>query len=363
MRLLTLAGVILALTIPTLARAQTNGATVPAAGNVCPTSAVLNVGNSRPLIETQFGQLCVQGTVTSTGTSGTASNATSGVATSATNVPTVSYNYGWNGTTWDQLKTAPAATGTVGTGVLATGMLGFDGTNYRAAQTALGVPTSGVGVLGAGVISIFNTTPPTYTNGQYGMLQMQIDGSLRTSLVTTPFTASRTGSSNNIGFSLQGGSTTAATILATAPMLWNAATSDAAVSIGGAVVAGTGNTAVDIAPTSAAPAAIVPSISASSSATSLVAKASAGNFYDAYCQSTAAGRCIIYNSTTVPGAGALTAALVLDCAVVPAGGQGSVQYGDIPRRASTGITILFSSSADCNTYTASSTAYIHASVQ
>lgn len=33
---------------------------------------------------------------------GNVSNATSGVATSATNVPTVAYNYVWNGTTWDQ---------------------------------------------------------------------------------------------------------------------------------------------------------------------------------------------------------------------------------------------------------------------
>jgi hypothetical protein len=36
---------------------------------------------------------------------GTTSNASSGVATSATNLPTVSYNYGFNGTTWDQIST------------------------------------------------------------------------------------------------------------------------------------------------------------------------------------------------------------------------------------------------------------------
>lgn len=35
---------------------------------------------------------------------GNVSNATSGVATTSTNVPTVSYNYGFNGTTWDQLQ-------------------------------------------------------------------------------------------------------------------------------------------------------------------------------------------------------------------------------------------------------------------
>lgn len=35
---------------------------------------------------------------------GATSNASSGVATSSTNVPAVSYNYGFNGTTWDQLQ-------------------------------------------------------------------------------------------------------------------------------------------------------------------------------------------------------------------------------------------------------------------
>lgn len=43
---------------------------------------------------------------------GTSSNASSGVATSATNVPSISYNYGWNGTTWDQLKGKAASTQT-----------------------------------------------------------------------------------------------------------------------------------------------------------------------------------------------------------------------------------------------------------
>lgn len=41
---------------------------------------------------------------TSTTITGSTSNASDGVATSATNVPTVSYNYGFNGTTWDRLQ-------------------------------------------------------------------------------------------------------------------------------------------------------------------------------------------------------------------------------------------------------------------
>jgi hypothetical protein len=114
-------------------------------------------------------------------------------------------------------------------------------------------------------------------------------------------------------------------------------------------------------PSTAPASAITPSISASAAATSLIVKNTPGNYYDGYCQSSAAGRCILYNSTTVPGAGALTPALVLECAIVPAGGSGSWAYGDLPRRASVGLVMLYSTGADCNTYTVSATAYIHAS--
>jgi hypothetical protein len=60
------------------------------------------------------------------GSSGNVSNATSGVATSSTNTGNVAYNYGFNGTTWDQLqvdaskflKTTIAAPLPAGTNVL-----------------------------------------------------------------------------------------------------------------------------------------------------------------------------------------------------------------------------------------------------
>lgn len=59
--------------------------------------------NSYPLTQDETGKLCTNAAVTASIT-GTTSNATSGVATSSTNIPTVSYNYGFNGTTWDQLQ-------------------------------------------------------------------------------------------------------------------------------------------------------------------------------------------------------------------------------------------------------------------
>jgi len=46
---------------------------------------------------------------------GTTSNASSGVATSSTNAPVVSFNYCWNGATWDQCASGSAVTVTSGT--------------------------------------------------------------------------------------------------------------------------------------------------------------------------------------------------------------------------------------------------------
>lgn len=48
------------------------------------------------------GNQCIAGSFSQTG--GTISNATSGQATSGTNQGSVAYNYGFNGTTWDQLQ-------------------------------------------------------------------------------------------------------------------------------------------------------------------------------------------------------------------------------------------------------------------
>lgn len=61
------------------------------------------VGNPYALTMDTAGKLCVNAAVTAS-VVGTTSNASSGVATSSTNLATVAYNYGFNGTTWDQLQ-------------------------------------------------------------------------------------------------------------------------------------------------------------------------------------------------------------------------------------------------------------------
>lgn len=154
-------------------------------------------------------QLCVSTTPSSTPQpiSGSTSNASSGVATSATNIPSVSYNYNFNGTTWDQAKTLP------------------------------GLTTSGVGLPAAGIASVFNTTLPTYTNGQYGALQMEVDGSMRM-IISGNASTSKTGFSASTTFAGISGLHTGLNPLGTSPFLYNGLLQDAQVSITGALAAG-----------------------------------------------------------------------------------------------------------------------------
>lgn len=63
----------------------------------------LPTGTGYSIFTDQNGNLCMGGGGVVT-VAGTTSNASSAVATSATNIPSVAYNYGFNGTTWDQLQ-------------------------------------------------------------------------------------------------------------------------------------------------------------------------------------------------------------------------------------------------------------------
>lgn len=73
-------------------------------GTTC-TNGAVNVGNNQPIAVDAQGKLCINAAGTGGGAiTGTTSNAASGVATSSTNVSTVAYTYGFNGTTWDQLQ-------------------------------------------------------------------------------------------------------------------------------------------------------------------------------------------------------------------------------------------------------------------
>lgn len=109
-----------------------------------------------------------------------------------------------------------------------------------------------------------------------------------------------------------------------------------------------GTYGVSVASTAAA-ASLTPVVA--SAASSLVVKASAGNFYGGSMVAGAtAGFLIAYNAIAAPAGGAaLTAALILGIVPVAANGYGAIGDFQIPDRFSVGVTLLFSTST--TTYT------------
>jgi len=93
-----LTGLLFALWFAVPAHAQT--------ARVVPTCSTLPQayapGATRDITQDVNGNTCIAGSFSATG--GTISNATSGQATTTTNQGAVSYLYGFNGTTWDQLQ-------------------------------------------------------------------------------------------------------------------------------------------------------------------------------------------------------------------------------------------------------------------
>lgn len=108
----------------------------------------------------------VSGTVTAN-VSGSTSNASSGVATSATNMPSVAYNYGFNGTTWDQLQVDSnknLLTSTGGAPNLATAQVSVTTGNISVAAARTGRRAVTVtGITGTSAIYCGNTGVTTST--------------------------------------------------------------------------------------------------------------------------------------------------------------------------------------------------------
>lgn len=234
-------------------------------------------------------------------------------------------NYGWNNTSWDKFRTLP------------------------------GLAITGLGLQAAGVAAVFNTTPPTYPNGAYGALQMTARGSLastifdpannRGAVVSTPGADALT-PVNTLFVTPQG------------PLIYNGTGSggssqyDQVRTINGAVIAGTGNTAINEAPTSAAPAAIAPTAT-TVAASSLTLKSSAGNHYSFNGLGTIAGYFMLFDAPTPPADGTVTPKKVY---AVAAGASLDVEFTP-PLRMATGGTWVFSITGPF-TKTASATAFM-----
>lgn len=104
------------------------------------------------------------------------------------------------------------------------------------------------------------------------------------------------------------------------------------------------------------PLAVAPIVSTSGSVTSLVLKASATTtgalYYHAENATATSGYCILYNATTAPSAGVLTAASVLGFQLLPANGYCDWGARGVPPiAASAGVVLLLSSAATPFTYT------------
>ena len=109
------------------------------------------------------------------------------------------------------------------------------------------------------------------------------------------------------------------------------------------------------APTSGTAAALSHASTTAATATSLVAKASAGNLYGFNCTGVAggaAGYCVAYNGSSAPGAGALTGTLVLDFCYFDTTARGcSLSRIPLGVQYSTGIVLLVTSATTPYTYT------------
>lgn len=214
--------------------------------------------------------------------------------------------------------------------------------------------TVATGILAAGNVAQYRAVLPTYTDGQFGATMMNPKGS-----INVAFGPSGAGDGASATSIQSYGSDGNSALLGTLPYGFGGATTDRFRTITGVIAAGTGNTAVDLAPTSAATAGNVPTATAAV-ASNLVVKGTPGNLYSWVVTSGAsAGYVMIFNATTLPADGAVTPA---DCRVIAANSTiGSGNY-DIPERYSAGIVIGFSTTG-CFSKTASATAYIRATFQ
>lgn len=176
--------------VPMVARVVTTCGTVPTA---------YVTGSNNPVVQDVNGNFCVGGTVSATIT-GATSNASSGVATSSTNVPTVSYNYVFNGTTWDQLSSLTVGTKHAPTVAIvdASGnQITSFGSTTSNAPVAAATATATTSVLSA---CQYLSSLPTFTNTQQGACIFDVNGRLLVSLASAaPLTpAAATATKSNV---------------------------------------------------------------------------------------------------------------------------------------------------------------------
>lgn len=267
------------------------------------------------------GKLCTTAGIATV--QGNVSNASDAVATTSTNIPAVSYNYWWNGVTWD--RAAGNTSGVFAQGTVASG------------ATDVGNPIK--------VAGRYNSTLPTFVNGQRSDLQQGTRGSLNVTLYGN-------NSANSIGLGANGtndpgnlyfGSVLIAQLDDTSP------TAITENNFGNLRLSSERALYSHILPSAAAASGNVPVVSGSAEACHVL-KASAGNLYSVYAVNltATAGFLVVTNTTTAPADGAITP---LDFAVLPANGQATINYSGPPAVYGTGITACLTSAVTVFTKT------------
>lgn len=212
-----------------------------------------------------------------------------------------SYGRLWNGTTFDRIRDAASTNATTGSGLQAAGILGK-----------------------------YNSSVPTYTDGQYGNIQLDANGAVRSKLITSA-AAGSDAIANRIGFAL-GGDQTTTNLVATAGVAFNGTTFDRNRTIQG--VDGTGLGVQAVATGGA-------KFSNITTATTTVVKSGAGTLSNLIINTPIASSTItLYNNTTATGAKIATITL-------PATITGESPFVlDYNLAFSTGLTIVTSGATD-----------------
>lgn len=335
---------------------------------------------------------------------GSVSNAASNVATSTTNNGAVSWLYGFNGATWDQLqvdgskylKVAPQGTttitGTVTANIGTSGSLALD-TTVSGLQLAQGSTTSGQkGSLAYGAVT---TSAPSYSTAQSNPLSLTPAGALRTdsSAVTQPISAASLPLPS--GAATAAGVATVNTTLGT-PFQAGGSIGNSAFGITGAIPAGTnviGHVVADTGSTTAVTQATATNLKAQvvgtgtfavqctsgcsttgpitpvvagSGASSAVLLGVPGSFYGATVTPTVSGYIMMFNAVAAPSNGGTTAGTasgnLQECIAAPANATTSIGYATGPAAYTVGVTLVFSSTG-CATLTASASAFINGRAQ
>jgi hypothetical protein len=316
---------------PAVAFADSSG---PDLGAVTTSGPFYTTGTNRPISLDTSGNLRVNCLVGCSAGSGTGANNSDAVASVGTGLgSTVSYNYGYNGTTWDRLE--------------------VDGSKNLKVNCT-------VGCAGGSSSNASDGVATSSTNGQnlsWGYLWNGTTWDRQPGSAANGTTVNLTkvnGTTLLAGTGAQGAGSPRVTVATDTATVAGSASIPAGTNIMGKVgidqtTPGTTN-GVTIAPSAAAGVGQTPVVTGSG-ASSQVLKASAGNLYGVYATNLTgtAGFLVVLNATSAPADGAITP---LACVPLTANGVASINYLPGPPAVySTGITAVVTSAATCFTKT------------